>query len=89
MIFVHLIIIAAVCNFSVYKFIGWNPANSYLFKVINENTRKRCEICSKLTINTTQRRYDNFIVNYEHISHLFLVFLLLARNSNFGEFFQL
>ena len=27
-----------------------NPANIYLFKVKNVNTRKRCEICSKLTI---------------------------------------
>ena len=42
------------------------PANIYLFKVINWNTRKRCEICSKLTIN------DLFLT---HISHLFLVFL--------------
>ena len=29
-----------------------SPANSYLFKVNNRNTRKRCEICSKLTIKT-------------------------------------
>ena len=26
------------------------PANIYLFKVNNRNTRKKCEICSKLTI---------------------------------------
>ena len=26
------------------------PANIYLFKVNNKNTRKRCEICSKLII---------------------------------------
>ena len=31
-----------------------NPANSYLFKVNNLNTRKRCEICSKLTIKTLE-----------------------------------
>ena len=29
-----------------------DPANIYLFKVNNKNTRKRCEICSKLTIKT-------------------------------------
>ena len=29
-----------------------NPANSYLFKDNSENTRKRCEICSKLTTKT-------------------------------------
>ena len=31
-------------------------ASIYLFKVNNENTRKRCEICSKLTITTKRRR---------------------------------
>ena len=29
-----------------------NSAGIYLFKVNNRNTRTRCEICSKLTINT-------------------------------------
>ena len=28
------------------------PANIYLFKVDNRNTRKWCDICSKLTIKT-------------------------------------
>ena len=39
------------------------------------------EICSKLTIKAPERRHwgcsDVFIVNFEHISHLFVVFLLL------------
>ena len=39
------------------------------FKVNKRNTRTRCEICSKLTIKTS-----------EHISHLVLVFLLLTLN---------
>ena len=30
-----------------------NPANIYLFKVNNRNTRKMCEICSKLPIKIT------------------------------------
>ena len=38
--------------------------------------------CSKLTIKTPERRYWRrsgvFIVNFEHISHLVLVFLLLT-----------
>ena len=57
-----------------------NPANIYLFKVNNKNTRKWCEICSKLTIKRPERRRRSglFIVNFEHISHLFLVFLLLT-----------
>ena len=32
------------------------PANIYLFKVNNRNTRRRCEICSKLSIRTPGRR---------------------------------
>ena len=31
------------------------PAGNYLFKVNNKNTRKRCEICSKLTIKIPER----------------------------------
>ena len=74
-IFVHLSVIAAVCYFSAYKFIGWDPANFYLFKVNSRNTIKRCEICQ--FVNTVESRSGVFMVNFEHISH-FLVFLLLA-----------
>ena len=53
----------------------------YLFKVNNRKTRRRCEICSKLTIKIEERRqwgrFGVFIVNFEHITHLFLVFLWL------------
>ena len=30
-------------------------ANIYLFKINDRDTRKTCEICSKLTIKTTER----------------------------------
>ena len=45
-----------------------------------------CEICSKLTTKETQewrqwRRSGVFIVNFEHISHIVLVFSLLALNK--------
>ena len=54
------------------------PANIYLFKVKKRNTRKRCKICSELTIKTPewrQRRHpDVFIVNFEHYSHIFYCF---------------
>ena len=33
----------------------YHPAGIYLLKVNNRNTRKRCEICSKLTIKTPER----------------------------------
>ena len=55
-----------------------------MFKVNNRNTITRCEICSKLTIKTPERqqwrRSGVFIVNFEHISQLVLVFLLLTMN---------
>ena len=49
------------------------PDRIYLLKVSNRNSRKRCEICSKLTIKTPGQ-------HHWHISHLFLVFLLLTLN---------
>ena len=33
------------------------PSGIYLLKVNNRNTRTRCEICSKLTIKTPERRW--------------------------------
>ena len=55
-----------------------------MFKVNNKNTRTRYEICSKLTIKIPERRHWRrsgiFIVNFEHISHLVLMFLLLTLN---------
>ena len=72
---------------SNHKKCMWNgkyPAGIYLFKVNNRNTRTRCGMCSKLTIKTSERRHWRrsgvFIVNFEHISHLVLVFLLLILN---------
>ena len=60
------------------------PVGIYLFKVNNRDTRTRYEICSKLTIKTPERRQWRrsgvFIVNFEKISHLVLVFLLLTLN---------
>ena len=52
----------------------------YLLKVSNVNSRIRCEIRSKLTIKTPEQRHwvrsGVFIVNFEHISYVVLVFLL-------------
>ena len=52
-----------------------------MFKVNNRNIRKGCERYWKLPIKTPERRHWRrsgvFIVNFEHILHLFLVFLLL------------
>ena len=57
-------------------------ADNYMFNFNNRNTRTRCEKCSELTIKTPERRQYRrsgfFIVNFKHISHLALVFLLLT-----------
>ena len=62
-----------------------HPAGIYLLKVNNRDTRAKYEICSKLTIKTQERYHwprsgGAFIVNFEHISHLFLVVLLITLN---------
>ena len=62
-----------------------DPSSIYLFKVNNRITGKRCEICSKLTRKSPElrkrRRSGVFVVKLEHISHLFLVFLLFTLNK--------
>ena len=35
-------------------FTSFGPANIYFFRVSNRNTRKRCEVCAKLTIKTLE-----------------------------------
>ena len=52
-----------------WYFIKLFPANLYLFKVKNKNTRKRCEICLKLTI-----KHQNDVIDVN------LAFLLLTLN---------
>ena len=55
-----------------------------MLKVNNRNTRTRCEICSKLTIKTPERRHwcrsGVFILNFKHNSHFLLLFLLLTSS---------
>ena len=53
-----------------------NAANIYLFKFNNRNTRKRCEICSKLTIKTPERRQPCF----GQSSRPWNIFILLSNN---------
>ena len=56
----------------------------FLLKVNNRNTMKRCDICSNLTMKTPEQHYclrsGIFIVNFEHISYLVQVLLLLNLN---------
>ena len=51
---------------------GMFPVSNYLFKGNNRNTRKRCEMYSKLTKKSLEwchrLYYGVFIINFEHIS---------------------
>ena len=51
------------------------PANACLFIVNNRNTKKSCEICSKLTVKSLERPQwrcsSVFILNFKDISDLF------------------
>ena len=59
-----------------------NLAGIYLLKVNSRNSRTKCETCLRLIIKTPERRQwcrsGAFSVNFEHILHLILVFLLLT-----------
>ena len=76
-----------LCNSGLLLlYMSWvKPANIFLLKVNDRNTRKRCVIYSKLTMKTPERchwcRSDVFIIKFEHISRPFLVFLLLTWNT--------
>ena len=48
---------------SKFEIVGVS-ANNYLFKVNNKNTRKKCEICSKLAINTP----EDVIVDFQQVN---------------------
>ena len=63
------------------KLSNYVPTDNCMFNNNNKNTRTRCEVCSKLTKKTPERCSGVFIVNYEHISHFVLVFLLLTSNK--------
>ena len=83
-----MFLIVHCCRSAISKFEAGgepNSAGNYTFKVSNRNTRTRCKICSKLTIKTSERRLWRrsgiFIVNFEHISYLVLVFLLLTLST--------
>ena len=57
-------------------------SNIYLFKINNRKARKKCEICSKLTINTPERRrrraslwcfYCEFLTYFKAFSNVSVV----------------
>ena len=80
------LVLQLLAMFHVKSFLSHSihPVGIYLLKVNNRNTKTRCEICSKLTTKTPERchwcRSSVFIVNFGHISHFVLEFLLLTLN---------
>ena len=64
--------------FEPFEWITATPAGIYLFKVNNGSTRTMCEICSK---SASMACSGVFIVSFEQISHIVLVFPLLTLNK--------
>ena len=75
------------------RLLGQFSANKCMLKFNNRSTTIRCGMCLNLIIRSPKRRQLRravvfvvfissgvFIVNFEHISHLFLVFQLLTWN---------
>ena len=63
------------------------PAGNYMFKVNNRNTGRRCVICSKLTLKTTERRHWHLpfsLFNYVLLRCLLVLIhnFSLVSNSN-------
>ena len=56
----------------------YNPSGNYMLQVSNRNIKTRCKKCSKLMSSFWCCRSGVFIVNFEHTSHLLLLFLLLT-----------
>ena len=70
--------------FIVLVFLTWSERTQLTFTCL-KSTAATLKLCSKLTIKTAKRRQwlhsVAFIVNFEYITHFFLVFLLLTLNK--------
>ena len=68
----------------IFKGLRLFPVGIYLVKVNNKDTRAMCEICSKLIMQTPERRQLHragvFTVNMKHILHLALMIWQLTLN---------
>ena len=64
----------------------WNYQSTLLVQILQQNTKTMYKICSKLITTTPERREwcrcDIFIVSFEQISHIFLLFLLFTLNKS-------
>ena len=56
-----------------------------MFKVTNRNSKARCEICSKLTIKTLQRRQLDFPLTNEMIMRLHTIKIIWIKAISFEK----
>ena len=66
----EVVLMSFLLTLNIFHKLFCFPAAIYLLTVNNRNPRTRCEICSKLTIKTPERRHWRrsgvFVVNSEH-----------------------
>ena len=72
-----------------FEFLNCSQDGIYLFKVNNGNTRTMCEICSKLTIKTPERRHRHrfwclYCELWTDITHCSCVFIVDFEQVNAG-----
>ena len=63
--------------------ISESTQQAFAFSKTTVETKIRCKVCPKLIIKTSGRRQwlsSAFTLNFEHVSHLFQMFLLLTLN---------
>ena len=75
-------------NFEIKWISNLIPVGNYMFKVNNRNGITRCESCSKLLINTPERRHWHrfgvFILNFSHFTSCSRVSIVDFEKVNAG-----
>ena len=75
-------------NFEIKWISNLIPVGNYMFKVNNRNAITRCESCSKLLINTPERRhwrrFGVFILNSSHFTSCSRVSIVDFEKVNAG-----
>ena len=75
-------------NFEIKWISNLIPVGNYMFKVNYRNAITRCESCSKLLINTPERRhwrrFGVFILNFSHFTSCSRVSIVDFEKVNAG-----
>ena len=72
-------------SLNVFKVNKRGTAQLILFKVNSRNTRKRFRVNNKNIRKMSVTSFCCFVFDFEHISHLFLVVLLLTLNKTLNN----